>query len=82
MNATTTTDTEYQIGDIVELHAEVCTCPCEPDCGCREMVALNGHQGEVLAVQHPLCRLTGLPYYQVDGLDFVVYADELRAVQP
>jgi hypothetical protein len=73
---------QYHVGQLVELHAEICTAPCESDCGCREMVARNGHQGAVLNVQPPLSRLAGVPYYQVDGLDWVVYGDELRTVEP
>ena len=72
-------DQEFHVGDIVELHATVCRTYCESDCGCREMVARNGHQGAVLNVQHSL--FGGEPYYRVDGLDFLIYGHELRAVQ-
>lgn len=72
-------DTEFHVGQIVELHATVCTAPCESDCGCREMVSRNGHQGAVLAVQPPM--FGGEPHYRVDGIDSVLYAYELRAVK-
>jgi hypothetical protein len=75
----TLTDTDFQVGQLVELQAEPCRLPCEPDCGCRELAARNGHLGHVLNVQPPL--IGGEPYYQVEGIDQVLYAYELRAAR-
>lgn len=70
---------EFHVGQLVELQASLCTAPCEQDCGCREQVARNGHVGEIVAVHTPM--FGGAGYYQVDGLDWLIYGDELRAVQ-
>lgn len=75
---THTTETEYRVGELVELHATICDYPCPDDCGCLSLAARNGHQGAVLAVQPPM--FGGVAYYQVDGIDSLVYGDELRAV--
>ena len=77
MDASTITDTDYQVGDIVELHAEICRTPCENDCACRALAARNGHTGPILNVQPPL--FGGEAYYQIDGIDQLLYAYELRA---
>jgi hypothetical protein len=80
MDASTITDTDYQVGDIVELCAEPCRTRCENDCACRALAARNGHTGHVLNVQAPL--FGGEAYYQVDGIDQLLYAYELRAATP
>lgn len=77
MNPSSITETDYQVGQLVELQAELCRLPCEDDCGCREQVAHNGHQGVVLNA-YPTAAGDG--YYRVDGLAWLAYGDELRAV--
>lgn len=80
MNPSTTHDTDFHVGQIVELQAQPCRLPCPADCGCVTQAARNGHQGAVLNIQLSLDDAND--YYQIDGLDFIVYGDELRAVEP
>lgn len=79
MNHSTVTETEFQVGDLVMVTANLCKPGwCDPaECGCDVANYLDGHVGRIVNVKQHTSP-AGLDYYQVDGYPHLLHADEIE----